>query len=307
MARYRRRTGRYGAEVPDVCVLGNPEASPVAEVSERIAAAGYDVESPSTGSGDELTEAATRAVTAGAGRVIAVGGDGVVHHVAQALAETEVVLGVVAHGTGNDFARALGLLEGDLAQHVAAALAEPSPVDAIRTTHGWVCTVATLGFSGDVTDRANALRWPRGGSRYSLATLMQLPRLRTIPVSVTVDGDEFADATTLLSVGNTAYFGGGMRICPNASAIDGVLDVVNIGAVPRHRFVRVFPTVFSGRHVDRDEVECTTGESVVIGGSTEIDLWADGELLGPLPVTLEVVPQALRVAGVGQASDSSPH
>lgn len=283
-----------------VCVLGNPDASPVDEVARLVAAAGHDVDTPPTGSGDELTDAAAAAVAAGAERVVAVGGDGVVHHVAQAVATTSVVLGVVAHGTGNDFARALGLLGGSLDDRVARALEPPTPIDAIRTTHGWVCSVATLGFSGDVTERANRLRWPRGSSRYTVATLAQLPRLRTIPLTVRVDGREFADASTLLSVGNTAYFGGGMKICPEASPTDGVLDVVNIGAVGRARFGRVFPTVFSGRHVDRDEVGVATGHAVVIDGDPAVDLWADGELLGPLPVDLEVVTGALRIAGLGR-------
>jgi len=287
-------------------VLGNRATSPVDDVARSVLSAGHVVETPSTGSGGELTEAAAAAVASGADRVIAVGGDGVVHRVAQALAQTEVVLGVVAHGTGNDFARALGLLEGDIEQRVRTALDAAGPVDVIRTTHGWVCTVATLGFSGDVTDRANGLRWPRGGSRYTLATLMQLPRLRTIPVAVSVDGEEFVQATTLLSVGNTAYFGGGMRICPAASPADGRLDVVNIGAVPRHRFIRVFPTVFSGRHVNREEVDVASGRSVMIDGDPAIDLWADGELIGSLPATLEVVPHALRVAGMRHPTDSSP-
>ena len=281
-----------------VVVLGNPTVSPVDEVARQVAAAGEEVATPRIASSHDLTNAAAVAVASGAERVIAVGGDGVVHHVAQALAETDVVLGIVAHGTGNDFARALGLLEGDLEHRVGVALGNPSPVDAIRSTRGWVCSVATLGFSGDVTERANAYRWPRGGSRYTAATLMQLPRLRTISVAVRVDGSEFIQSTTLLSVGNTPYFGGGMQICPSATAVDGMLDVVNIGAVARRRFMRLFPTVFSGRHVVHPEVDVAIGRSVTIDGDSSVDVWADGEFLGPLPVALDVVPHALRIAGV---------
>ena len=242
-------------------------------------------------------EAARRCVDEGAERLIAVGGDGVVNIAVNAIAETDVVLGVVPAGTGNDFARALGLLDGDIDAQVDRALADAAPVDAIRTDHGWVASVATLGFSGDVTARANRLRWPRGQHRYTLATLLQLRRLQTYPVTVIVDGQRIGTASTmLLAVGNTPYFGGGMRICPGAEPSDGLLQVVDIDAVTRLRFLRVFPTVFSGRHVDRPEVAVGNGTIVDVDGN-DIDLWADGERLGPLPVRLELVPAALMVAG----------
>ena len=240
--------------------------------------------------------AAKRAVEDGASRLVAVGGDGVVHLAVNAVAESDTVLGVVPLGTGNDFARALGLLDGDVDRQVERALADPVAIDAIRTDHGWIATVATLGFSGDVTARANVLAWPRGQLRYTVATLLQLPRLRTIPVTVEVDGRPVGGATTLLAVGNTAFFGGGMRICPDARPDDGRLHVVNIGDVPRRTFLRVFPTVFSGRHVRRAEVDVDHGTIATIHGA-DIDVWADGEPLGPLPLRLEVVPAALRVAG----------
>ena len=240
--------------------------------------------------------AAQRAVSDGASRLIAVGGDGMVHLAVNAVAESETVLGVVPLGTGNDFARALGLLDGDIDEQVGRTLAEPTPVDAIRTDGGWVASVATLGFSGDVTARANRLSWPRGRSRYTLATMFQLPRLRTLLVTVEIDGRRVAGATTLLAIGNTGYFGGGMRICPAARADDGRLHVVSIGDVPRRTFLRVFPTVFSGRHINRPEVTVDAGENVMIDG-VGVDVWADGEQLGSLPMRFEVVPSALLVAG----------
>ena len=249
-----------------------------------------------TGSPAEAAEAARRAVETGAERVVALGGDGSVHLAADAVAGSGTILGVVPAGTGNDFARALGLLEGDLDAQVRRALSEPVDVDAIRSDHGWITTVATLGFSGDVTERANSMRWPRGARRYALATLIQLPRLRTYDVDVAVDGRRVVSQTTLLAVGNTAWFGGGMKVCPDAVPTDGRVQVVSIGDVSRTTFATVFPRVFSGGHVERAEVTVESGSAVTIEGNGA-DLWADGERLGPLPVRLEVVPGALRVAG----------
>lgn len=283
-----------------VHVLGNPTArGGPGQLDDVVAAfARRNVEATilAAATPADARAAAQRAVAEGVSRLVAVGGDGVVHLAVNAVAESGTVLGVVPSGTGNDFARALGLLDGDLDQQVERALAEPTPIDAIRTDRGWVATIATLGFSGDVTARANRLSWPRGQLRYTLATMLQLPRLRTLPVTVEIDGRRVVGATTLLAIGNTAYFGGGMRICPAARPDDGRLQVVSIGDVPRRTFLRVFPTVFSGRHVDRPDVTLDVGETVTLDGA-DIEVWADGELLGPLPIRLEVVPASLLVAG----------
>jgi len=284
-----------------VHVLGNPSArngqAQLREVLDTFRRRGVEAEVLEAHTVADARVAAERAVADGAERLIAVGGDGVVHLAVNAVAESETVLGVLPLGTGNDFARSLGLLGGSVAEQVERALADPVPVDALRTDHGWVATVATLGFSGDVTASANSLTRPRGQSRYTVATLLQLPRLRTLPVTVEVEGRPVGDATTLLAVGNTAFFGGGMRICPDAGPTDGKLHAVSIGDVPRRTFLRVFPTVFSGRHIDRPEVSSDAGTWATIQGPADLDVWADGELLGPLPLRLEVVPGATLVAG----------
>ncbi len=299
----------------NVVVLGNPTvkggSQHTAVVAASIRASGRDVTVVEESSVRRASDTVTRCVEAGVERLVAVGGDGVVSIAVNAVAETSTTLGIVPHGTGNDFARALRLLSGTRSEQIARALADPVPIDAIRTDHGWVATVATLGFSGDVTARANALRWPRGALRYSVATMIQLPRLRSLPLRLEIDGDERRIETTLLAVGNTQFFGGGMRVCPAARPDDGWLHLVSIGDVSRWTFLRVFPTVFSGRHVARHEVTTESGAVIrldidppdgdALGGDSPdghgVDLWADGERLGPLPVTLEVVPGALRVAG----------
>jgi diacylglycerol kinase (ATP) len=295
-----QRVAAYRSAMTSIHLLGNPTArggeTRIEEVVDAFVRRGVEVTVVEARTVADARAGALRAVEEGATRLVAVGGDGVVHIAVNAVAQSETVLGVVPLGTGNDFARALGLLNGDVDEQAERALAEPVAIDAIRTDHGWVATVATLGFSGDVTARANDLAWPRGQSRYTLATMLQLPRLRTQAVAVEVDGRRVGGDTTLLAIGNTEFFGGGMRICPDASPDDGKLQVVNIGDVPRRTFLRVFPTVFSGRHVRRAEVSTDSGTSVTIDGS-DVEVWADGEPLGPLPLRLEVVPGALRVAG----------
>lgn len=281
-----------------VLVFGNPAArggsGDVERVVESIGRRGHDV---------ELVLEAERvhaAVVAGAERVVAVGGDGLVRLAVGAVAESATVLGIVPQGTGNDFARALGLLDGPFATHVDRALAPGVPVDAMRTNHGWVASVATMGFAGDVTARANGLAWPKGAQRYTVATVLQLPRLRTLAATIDVDGVTHDAATTMLSIGNTAYFGGGMKICPATSPTDGLAQVVVIGDVSRGTFLRVFPRVFGGSHVKHPKVQTYTARTVTVTAHAGADvvMWADGDELGPLPVSIEIVPGAIRVAGV---------
>lgn len=283
-----------------VHVLGNPAArggsGDVERVLDGVRAAGFDPVLLEAGSSTHAAEVAGEAVQGGAQRLIAVGGDGLVRIAVGAVAGSATVLGIVPQGTGNDFARALGLLNGDLDRHLRRALGDAVPVDAMRTNHGWVASVATVGFSGDVTARANRLRWPRGQQRYTVATVLQLPRLRRLRATVTIDGQTHDAHTTMLSVGNTAYFGGGMRICPDARPDDGLLQTVVIGAVGRGTFLRVFPRVFGGRHVAHPAVTTYQSPHVVIEGD-DVEMWADGDPLGPLPVTCEAVPGALQVAG----------
>lgn len=265
-------------------------------VAEEAAAAGVKL-IDITGTDVAASEAAARAVVAeGAERLLVVGGDGLVHLGLQAVAETETVLGVVPVGTGNDFARGVtGIEEPVVRDAVRTALGPASALDAIRTDAGWVASVATAGFSGDVNGRANRLRFPRGPSRYTVATLAELPGLRTHDVAITADEDAYDGPATLIAVANTAWFGGGMQICPDARPDDGLLDITIVADVGRIELLRFFRLVFSGRHLSHPKVHTLRGRAVTVEVD-DLDVWGDGELLGPAVDRLEAVPGALRLA-----------
>ena len=285
-----------------VCVIANPAAGDgsaatvAASVVTAAVAAGHEVTlvTPTSEAG---TNAALRnALQTSVERVIVVGGDGIVHLAVNALATTPVELGIVPIGTGNDAARALGL-PLDVPAAIAASLGDSGSVDGLKTTHGWALTVATLGFSVAVNKRANRLRWPRGSARYKRATLEELPGLQPVLITITLDGKAHEVSATLIAVGNGAYFGGNMQICPAASPNDGLLDVTVVGPMGRIELLRFFPTVYSGAHLSHPAVTTYRARVVELSGTT--DLWADGEPMGPLPATLEAIPGALRIAGIG--------
>ena len=268
-------------------------ASTVRSVIERAGHRPVDISGPSA---QESAEATRAAADAGAERLIAVGGDGTVHLALQGVAGTDTVLGIVPAGTGNDFARTFGLHRLSVEQATDRALGPTRPVDAIGTDRQrWVMFSVTGGFSVDVNHRAERVRFPRGPRRYTVATLLTVPRLRHRNVAVTVDGRRHDYRCALFAVANTPTFGGGMAICPDADPADGLLDVAVIGPVGRATMLRLLPKVFDGGHVHHPEVHMLRGRTVAIEGDA-MDLLGDGEAIGAAPVTLEAVPGAVQLA-----------
>ncbi|MEU2350704.1 diacylglycerol kinase family protein [Modestobacter sp. NPDC049651] len=243
---------------------------------------------------------AHQAVTGGAAAVAALGGDGVAHAALQAVAGTRTPLALLPAGSGNDLATALGVPADPLAAARAAAadLAAGTDrrVDLGRTGDRWWGTVLCCGFDAAVTARAERLRWPRGPRRYDVAVLAELARLRPRPVTLTVDGTVRSREVTLVAVGNTGTYGGGMRISPTATPDDGLLDVVVIGPVTRLDLVRTKPRLTDGTHLTHPAVEVLRGRRVSLHGAGLVT-WADGERVQPLPATAVCVPGALRVVG----------
>ena len=240
------------------------------------------------------------AVSAGVALVAAVGGDGVAHAALQAVAGTRTPLALVPAGSGNDLAAELGVPLDPVAAARAAAddlrTRQVRRVDLGRSGDRWWGTVLCCGFDAAVTARAERLRWPRGPRRYDAAVLVELARLRPRAVTITVDGVRRDRQVTLVAVGNTARYGGGMRICPGARPDDGELTVTVIGPVSRLGLVRAKPRLTDGSHLDHPAVEVLRGREVSLSGPG-LTGWADGEPIGSLPLTAVVVPGALRIVG----------
>ncbi|MFD8148027.1 diacylglycerol kinase [Streptomyces sp. NPDC059708] len=240
------------------------------------------------------------AVREGTGAVIAVGGDGMVSLALQALAGTLVPLGVVAAGTGNDFARSLGLPVREPARAgrlAAEALKEGRvrEIDLGRVRDTWYGTVLCSGFDSRVNDRGNRTRLPLGRFKYDLAILAELAAFRPRPYRITLDdGPVIETEATLVAVGNGTSYGGGMRICADAEPDDGLFDVTVVGDCSRTTLLKVFPQVYRGTHLTHPAVTVHRAAKVVLE-APELTAYADGEPLGPLPVTAECVPGALRL------------
>jgi diacylglycerol kinase (ATP) len=264
----------------------------------------------SAGSARELRDLADQAV-ADAARdnghgqahaVVAVGGDGTVHTVLQAVGDTGVPLGVVAAGSGDDAARAWGLPRAAPERASEVLLhGRPRSVDlaSARADDGrlfWFGTVVAAGFDARVSERALALHRVPPLVRYLVAVVAELRQFRPVPYELVLDGETIHTEAMLVAVANSASYGGGMRVCPDARPDDGLLDVLLLDSLPTADFVRVFPRVYRGNHVSHPAVHVRRATEVRIGGN-DVTAFADGEPLARLPLTVQVRPSALHVLG----------
>jgi diacylglycerol kinase (ATP) len=293
--------------VTRVAVLRNPtagrgrHAESVADALSALTSPQRTVEILDARTVDGALAAARAAVAEGVAALVAVGGDGTVHLGLQAVAGTGVPLGVIPAGTGNDFARECGLPVDPVlaAQRLTHALdtGASRPVDLARIAGPagyaqWFGAVLAAGFDAIVNERANAMAWPRGRRRYDIAILAELLRLRPRRYRLTLDGETTELDAVLVAVGNTASYGGGLRMCPRADPTDSLLDVVVGGPISRATLLRLKPRLFHGTHVDHPAVRYLRAREVTLQAEG-ITAYADGERTCPLPITVTAHPAAL--------------
>ena len=238
---------------------------------------------------------AREAVAEGVWALVVVGGDGMVHLGAQAVAETDTHLGIVPAGTGNDVARYLDLPRKDPSAATDRVVAStPRRIDLARCGATYFVTVLAAGFDAVVNERANAMTWPRGQMRYNLATLAELRTFTPRSYTLDLDGRSHRLDAMLVAVGNGPSFGGGLRITEGALLDDGLLDVVVIRPMSRAGLVRAYPKLFRGTHVHLPQYEHHRVRAVTVA-APGIVAYADGERVGPLPLTVRCVPGGLSV------------
>ncbi len=236
-------------------------------------------------------------------RIVLIGGDGTVNHMLPALLGTEREVAIVPLGSGNDIARALGLYK--LTWQQALLLAITSPVSHMdmgqvefddRTVPFLAC--CTSGFDSAVALRAlNGPRWLRGLPRYLLATLRELAEFRMWNLTVHSEGRPLRAGLALFaSALNTPTFGSGIRISPQASINDGLLDLIVAGRFTRLSTLVMLPKLLLGRHLPDARIHTSTFQEMQIDAQPAVPLAVDGEYIGEA-TTLKVcmLPAALRV------------
>lgn len=250
---------------------------------------------------DQARELLAELVQRKAERVIVMGGDGSVQLAANELANTQVPLGVLRGGTGNDFASSIDVpknLEAACKKALAPArkidLIEATPISA-PTRRLYATTVMAAGYSTQVTLRAASLRKFLGKWCYFAAGVVELFGLDTVSGELVVDGESLDIETNVLALANTSQFGAGMKVAPNASPTDGELDVVLLGPVSRLDFAWTFPKAFRGTHLKHKRVTVMRAKEVLV--NFELPFIADGELWPEGPYLVKAANGALGICG----------
>lgn len=280
-------------------------------------AEGVRYRSETTQQRGDAVRLARSAVLAGCSAVIAVGGDGTLFEVVNGVMnpaspcdetgiEGSVAVGLVQAGRGSDFGRSAGipsdveaacerLLEGRT-QLIDLGHVEYTSFTGARQAR-FFANAAGLGFDAEVTRRANAAPRALGGTVPYLSSLLAtLGTYRNKPVSVQVDEtEEWQSRINSLVVANGQYFGGGMKIAPDALLSDGDLQVVVLGDMTKLDLIRNVPRVYDGSHITHPKVSTMAARRIAVSSTARLLLQADGEMLGTAPALFRVVPSALRL------------
>ncbi|MFM6971201.1 MAG: diacylglycerol/lipid kinase family protein [Rhodoluna sp.] len=242
--------------------------------------------------------------------LVVVGGDGMVHHAINLVAQTDIPFGIVAAGTGNDSARTLGLPIHDgiaSARVILSNLNQPRVVDAVSATTStgqfWFFGTLSAGFEALVNQRANTMKWPKGPARYQVAMVAELAKFKPIQYKAEIDGEVREFEAMLCAVCNSPQFGGGMKVVPFADVTDGFIELFIVHKMSRFELIKVFPKVYSGGHVDHPAVEIIRAKKVKIDAG-KMPAYSDGEAVGFSPISTEVVQGALKVFATSARNQS---
>ncbi len=256
---------------------------------------------------------AREGVRSGVERLIVAGGDGTLSEVVSGLLGADLggfaEIAPLPLGTGGDFIRNLDLprdleaavaaLETGTARRADAARVHFRTVSGEETSVHFL-NVTSFGISGEVIDRVNrGSKFLGGGISYLVGTIRGAARYRPQPVRLRVDGEVVHEAPLVMAaVANGCWFGGGMKVAPEARIDDGLLDVVVTRAAPMSQLVAHLPRIYSGRHLESPEVSCFRGRVIEAESLAEdVLLEIDGESLGRLPLRIEVLPGAVALLG----------
>lgn len=235
---------------------------------------------------------------------LVLGGDGTIHRYLSPLHKFRIPVLVVPKGSGNDFAKALGIKNEKVAleawQKYCSGVGNVRTIDLglIRSSEGETlfCCVAGAGLDAAANALANAMpSWLRGHGGYLVAALQALASFKTTKITATWDEGKIARPAFLIAVGNANRYAGGMKLTAQAQLDDGLLDICLVGEMSRLKILCWMPTVFFGGHLRLKEVEYFRSRMIRIETDRPLDVYADGEYACRTPAVINLLPQALRV------------
>ena len=268
----------------------------VREIEEYLRSRGARADcEPSTGP-DDLVRIAAESSRAGYDRVVVCGGDGTLHLAIREFDLAKGVLALIPTGSGDDFARVVGIPR-DIKRACDVVLqGKVREVDVALANGLRYLGVAGLGFDSEVAEYANRnVKYLRGSAVYLYAILRVLPRFTPRRVQIRTDDGTREEQIMFAAVGNTRQYGGGIRITPSALIDDGLLDTCIVHRTTRVQLLKTLPRAYTGAHVKSPFVEMLRGREFSFEGDQPMAVYADGEPLTRTPVTFALAKERLKV------------
>ncbi len=226
---------------------------------------------------------------------IAVGGDGTIHYMANVLAGTNKNLGAIPTGSGNDITTTLGLPTDikKCCQIIKKSRIRRIDLGLINDKYYYMA-VAGSGFDSEVNDLANNTRFPiKGPSKYTYAVYKTLISFKSKKFLLSYNNKQKEVMGMMIAAANMSCYGGGMRIAPLADCADGLLDICVIKRMSKIHFIKIFPKVYTGKHVSDSHVEIFKTNCFTMDSEYRFSVFADGEYICKLPASFKIVPRAL--------------
>lgn len=244
----------------------------------------------------EITDIAKQAVAEGASAVIAVGGDGSLVEAARGLVGSETAMGVIPGGTGNDLALSLGISRDPAAALEIILSGNLRQMDVGRLNGEYFLNVAGTGFDVDVLrNTAKVKRVLTGLMAYGAAVFMSILGTGPKHIRLETPGGVLERDVLLVAFANGQYYGGGMRVAPEADAFDGLLDICIVNSVPRWKIPILLSRFVKGEHLALPFCEYFKAPWAKIDGDHETVFNMDGDLVGGVPTEIELIPKALKI------------
>ena len=227
---------------------------------------------------------------------VAFSGDGVAGVVARTASyRPESVFGVLPGGTGNDFCGHVGIPDDAVEACEVLASGVPTTIDLGEANGVRFLGIASFGYDSLANESANAApRW-LGSGVYIWGAISAVIRWKPAHFTVTADGAEKSFDGWSVLCANTSRYGGGMLIAPNASIEDHQFDLICTLDSSRLRFIRMFPKVFKGTHIDDDNLDVSHAREVIVSADRPFTIYADGDPLTELPAEIRILPSAVKV------------
>ena len=301
------------AAARDTVFLVNPAAANGStgrrwpEIAHKAAGVGLEGDALLSERRGHLGELAREAALAGSRVLVVVGGDGSINEVVNGLAgiENPPALAIIPCGTGGDFVRTFGIPSDIAAAARVALTGDTRTIDLGRVSYrSWdgsdgsalFANVASAGMSGAIAQRANDTSKALGAkASYLWATFAVFAGWSAVEMRLTVDAETRSGRMFDVVVANGRFFGGGMKMCPDADVGDGLLDVVTIGDVTKRDLVLTMPKIYRGTHLPHPKAEALRGRVVTVETDEPVPVELDGEQPGTTPARFEVLPGALQL------------